>query len=132
MDLSKSSKNAQKVLILGASDNVSRYSYRAFEQLTQRGYPTVLVNPRLSHLQSQPCYPSISMLPPDQRDIDTVTVYVAEEISNRMQEELLGLAPRRVIFNPGAENPGLAAVLQKSGIKVENACTLVLLSINQF
>ena len=72
------------------------------------------------------------MLPPDQREVHTVTVYVSADISTNMKTELIDLAPKRVIFNPGSENPTLASELQKSGIAVEEACTLVLLSTAQF
>ena len=46
--------------------------------------------------------------------------------------DILAARPRRVIFNPGAENPGAASILQQHGISVEEACTLVLLSTGQF
>ena len=64
--------------------------------------------------------------------IDTVTVYVNPAISDKYEKDILSIKPKRVIFNPGAENPRLASVLNQSGIKTENACTLVLLRTGQY
>ena len=64
--------------------------------------------------------------------IDTITVYVNPAISDKYEKDILKVHPKRVIFNPGAENPKLAQHLSAAGIKVENACTLVLLRTDQF
>ena len=64
--------------------------------------------------------------------VDTVTMYVGAAISAGLQDRLIALKPKRVIFNPGAENALLAEALQKAGIACEDACTLVLLNTGQF
>ncbi|NOR88577.1 MAG: CoA-binding protein, partial [Bacteroidales bacterium] len=45
---------------------------------------------------------------------------------------IINLQPERIIFNPGTENSEFMQMAQKKGIEVEEACTLVLLSTNQF
>ena len=64
--------------------------------------------------------------------VDTVTMYVGPQISSGLADKLITLRPRRVIFNPGAENEELAAKLRAAGIACEDACTLVLLSTGAF
>ena len=64
--------------------------------------------------------------------IDTVSLYVAADISSAISADILGKHPNRIIFNPGAENPGLAAQAESKGIKTLDACTLVMLRTNQF
>ena len=64
--------------------------------------------------------------------VDTVTMYVGAAISAGLQDKLIALKPRRVIFNPGAENAVLVEALKKAGIACEEACTLVLLNTRQF
>jgi len=64
--------------------------------------------------------------------VDTVTLYVSAKISSAMDAALARLRPRRVLFNPGAENPALRETLEDQGIHTEEACTLVLLNTNQF
>jgi predicted CoA-binding protein len=64
--------------------------------------------------------------------IDTITVYVGSKIMEGMIDQVLAAKPRRIILNPGAENPQLAARAIAEGIQVEEACTLVLLASEQF
>ena len=76
--------------------------------------------------------PVYSALNEIKEPIDTVSMYVAADISSGLGEAILAKKPRRVIFNPGAENPGLEVKIKERGITVLNACTLVMLRTNQF
>ena len=49
-----------------------------------------------------------------------------------LQEFILQLKPKRIIFNPGAENPELYKSATAQGIECNNACTLVMLNFGQF
>ncbi|MFZ8933047.1 MAG: CoA-binding protein [Bacteriovoracaceae bacterium] len=116
------------VAILGASDHEYRYSYKANSLLKENGFNTFLVNPNHDVIKGQKCFKSVSEL----NDIDTITVYVRDSISNSMIDDIIKLAPRRVIFNPGSENDLIYKQLQDNKIIVEQACTLVLLNTGQF
>jgi len=115
--------------VLGASAKPERYSNQAVVRLMAENHTVFPVNPKLSEIQGIKVYPSLMQVP---ESLDTVTVYLAPEKSSRLENELLEVKPRRVIFNPGAENPDLMAGLQESGIECIEACTLVLLSTGQF
>jgi predicted CoA-binding protein len=119
----------QTVLILGASDNPARYSYMAMKMLQQSGHQVVLVSPRVKQIEGIAVYSSLGEVP---CPVDTVTMYVGPEISTKAASALQALNPKRVIFNPGAENPGLAKLLEAGGVAVLEACTLVLLRTGQF
>lgn len=121
--------NKGKVAILGASNNPERYAYKAFHMLTEYGHPTVLVNPAEIEVDGQKAVKNLTAI---QEPIDTVTMYVGPKISSGLVNDFLKLKPRRVIFNPGSENPELAAALEKAGVHVVEACTLVLLRAKQF
>lgn len=125
---------AQKIvtLIIGASDDPSRYAYLAMRMLEDYGHPVHLVSPRLSTIEGRQVYPDIGALQAALVSIDTVTMYVGPTISSRLGEELVALAPRRVIFNPGAENEALRDKLAANGIETVEGCTLVLLRSGQF
>ncbi len=117
------------VAIIGASDKPERYSYMAFKQLTEKGHTVFLVHQRLKEIEGVKVYPSIS----DITDaIDTVTLYVSADISSSLTDAILAKKPRRIIFNPGAENPEFMATLQAKGIVGVEACTLVMLRTKQF
>ena len=118
----------KKTLVLGASDNPVRYSFRAVNMLRQHGHAVVPVGIR----DGQVAGLSIHTDRPTETDIDTVTLYVGPRNQPEWYDYILGLKPRRILFNPGSENPELEALARQQGIETEEACTLVLLSIGQY
>lgn len=119
----------KKVAILGASDNPERYSYKAFKSLTAKGHEVFLVSPHVEQVEGVKVYPKLADI---KEPIDTLTMYVGPKLSEVLSPEILDFHPKRVIFNPGAENPALSAKLERQGVEVLDACTLVLLSIDRF
>lgn len=117
------------VAVVGASDNPERTSHQVVIRLKEKGHRVYPVHPKLTELLGLNAYPSLAAVPDP---IDTVTLYVSAEISTRLESAIVSAHPRRVIFNPGAENPDLAVRLRASGIETVEACTLVLLSTNRF
>ena len=120
---------AETVVILGASINPDRYSYKAQLALIEKGHTPVPVNPRYDQIDGIQCYPELKSL---ESNIDTITIYVKPAILRNMTEDIIHVNPRRVIFNPGAECREVSARLESAGIKVQNACTLILLNTSQF
>ena len=118
-----------KVAILGASPKPDRYANMAQVKLLAHGHSVVGVNPALPDLGGVHVVKSIVDLPPE---IDTLTVYVGAPRSSELSDEILSYGFRRVIFNPGAENPELATALRESGAETLEACTLVMLSNGLF
>lgn len=120
---------SETVAVVGASPKPERYSNKAIRLLREYGHTVLPVNPAQKEIEGLPVSPGIDALP---RGVDTVTVYVSPAHSGALLAPLLALKPRRVIFNPGAENPALEDGLRAAGIGVEEACTLVLLRTRQF
>lgn len=118
----------ETVVILGASDKPERYSYKAFKKLQEHGHETLLVSPRLEQVEGHIVESSLSMI----SKCDTLTIYVNPAISTNLKEEIINLSPKRVIFNPGSENQDLMIELKALGIDTFAACTLILLSTDQF
>ncbi len=119
----------ETVLIIGASDKPDRYSYKAFKMLTSHGHKVVMVHPTLKEVEGQKVYHQLSEV---KEKIDTITMYVNPSLSTPLEQGMIKIKPSRVIFNPGTENKPLEESLNKSSIQTEQACTLVLLSTNQF
>jgi predicted CoA-binding protein len=117
-----------KVLVYGASTNPSRYAYIATELLLQHGHEVSLVGIKKGEVLGL----TIQQEQPYLKDIDTVTLYVGPANQEGLFDYLKAVAPRRVIFNPGTENPELERALEIAGIQTEEACTLVLLHTGQF
>jgi len=118
----------QKVAILGASPNPERYSHKALVALKNHNHQVFLVNGKYQEIDGHKVCSKLTEL----SDMDTLTIYISPSISASLEADILELKPKRVIFNPGSENPKLATNLKASGINVEEACTLVLLATDQF
>lgn len=121
-------KTQKKTLVLGASDNPSRYSYLAIHKLRTQNHPVVAIGKKNTKVADV----SIHTSPVSDPDIDTVTLYLNPQNQKQYYDYILSLQPKRIIFNPGAENEELQSLAQKKGIDTLQACTLVLLSTGQF
>jgi predicted CoA-binding protein len=117
------------VAVIGASDKPDRYSYQAVMLLKQKGHKVFPVHPRLKTIEGASVYPTIKDVP---EPIDTISMYVAADISTGMAADILGVKPKRIIFNPGAENPELAQKAKAQGVTALDACTLVMLNASTF
>lgn len=120
------------VAVLGASSDSGRYSYKAMQMLKEYGHTPVPVHPRETEILGYKVVSEIKELVKQGKKIDTLTMYVNPALSTKYQQDIIDLAPKRVIFNPGSENPGLEKALMEKGIQVEEACTLVMLRTDQF
>jgi predicted CoA-binding protein len=117
------------VAVLGASNKPDRYSFKAVRLLREKGHIPFPVHPALAEVDGLPVFPSLRAIP---APVDTITVYLSARNQQPIAGELLNSGARRVIFNPGAENPELADQVRQRGKEVLHACTLVLLTTGQF
>jgi hypothetical protein len=118
----------KRVLLLGASENPSRYSFLAVNRLLMSGYEVIAVGARKGKIREVTIQTEIPVV----ENIHTVTIYLQPLHQKAYYDTLLKLKPQRVIFNPGTENRELEERLQKAGIETIEACTLVMLSTQQF
>jgi predicted CoA-binding protein len=119
---------SKKTVVIGASTNPDRYSYKAVRSLLNHGHEVVPVGRKegeLFGLKIQNEFPFIE-------EVDTVTLYLGKKNQNSIYDYVFLLKPQRVIFNPGTENEEFEAELAKRGIFTERACTLVLLSTGSY
>jgi len=119
---------SKKTLVLGASDNPSRYSYLAVNRLRSHGHPVVAIGKKNAMVADV----LIEKQKKEWNDVHTVTLYLNPTHQQQYYDYILSLKPKRIIFNPGAENDELADLAIKNGITPIEACTLVLLSTNQY
>lgn len=118
----------KKTLVLGASENPARYSFLAVNKLTNHQHPVVAIGKRQGHVGDV----TIETEKKNFDDIDTVTLYLNPMHQQEYYDYILSLNPKRIIFNPGTENDELCELAQQKGIKVQEACTLVLLGTGQY
>lgn len=118
----------KKTVVLGASENKERYSNMAIHRLRQHNHPVIAIGNRQGQVEDV----TITTEHPDATDVDTVTLYLNANNQKAYYDYILSLKPKRIIFNPGAENGELEALAEKNGIQTMEACTLVLLGTGQF
>jgi uncharacterized protein len=117
------------VAIIGISSSEESYSLKALTLLREKGHTVYPVNPNIDTVCGIKAYPSVRNI---SDSIDTVTLYLNSTRSTHLMEEILRLKPKRIIFNPGAENFELEKRALAQNIAVLKACTLVLLTTDQF
>ncbi len=118
----------KKTLVLGASENPSRYSYLAINKLKAYGHSVEAIGKKggkVNGIEIQTGQPILS-------NIHTITLYLNPSHQQALYTYILSLKPQRIIFNPGTENDELVELAQKNGIKSLEACTLVMLSTGQY
>ena len=118
----------KKTLVLGASDNPSRYSYLAINRLRNNGHEVAAIGRKATTVADV----NIETEKKDFKDIDTITLYLRPEHQKEYYNYILSLKPKRIIFNPGAENDELYDLAKENNIQPMEACTLVLLSTGQY
>jgi len=120
----------KKTVIIGASNNPSRYAYIAAGMLQKHDHDIIPVGIKKGEIYGKPIL-DIKQRPPI-ADVDTVTLYIGPQHQPEHYDYILGLKPKRVIFNPGTENPVFEKLIEDSGAEALEACTLVLLASGQY
>ncbi|MDT0606926.1 CoA-binding protein [Croceitalea rosinachiae] len=118
----------QSTLVFGASLKPNRYSNLAIKRLLENNVNTVAFGLKTGLVDEVQIKTNLSELP----KIHTVTLYLNPERQKQYYDSIIVLKPRRVIFNPGTENPEFYKLLEKHNIQVEVSCTLVLLATGQY
>lgn len=118
----------KKTLIIGASTNNERYSYKAAHKLIEKGHQIVNIGLKSGEVAGV----KIEKPGAPYQDIDTITLYIGTALQVGYYDYIINTKPKRVIFNPGTENEELEQLLTTHGIEPVEACTLVLLSIGQY
>lgn len=118
----------KKTVVLGATPNSARYAYLATMRLAQHGHEVVPVGIREGEIEGI----KIAKGKPEEESVDTVTLYLGPARQPEYYDYILSLKPKRIIFNPGTENPELAHLAKERGIETVEGCTLVMLSIGAY
>lgn len=120
----------KKTVIVGATTNPGRYAYMAASMLKDYGHAIVPVGikkgdvfkERILDIREKPAI----------ADVDTISLYIGPQHQPEWYDYLIGLKPKRVVFNPGTENMAFERMLEEQGIEALEACTLVMLRTNQY
>ncbi len=118
----------KETLVIGASENLERYSNKAMKMLKSHGHSVLALGNREGEVDGIKIHKSAN----ENWKPHTVTLYLGPRNQPNIYPLIKKMHPRRVIFNPGTENPGFEKDLRDLGIETLEACTLVLLATDQF
>ena len=118
----------KKTLVLGATAKPDRYANRAINALVSKGHSVLAIGQHAGEVAGVKI--QTKMMPSN--NVDTVTLYLNPRNQRDYYNYIIETQPKRVIFNPGTENPELYQLLKSNNIEVEVACTLVLLATGQY
>ena len=119
---------SKKTLVIGASTNPERYSYRAVNMLVGKGHSVLAIGQKAGEVAGV----KIQTKAIPVKNIDTITLYLNPARQRDYYNYIIEAQPKRVIFNPGTENPELETLAKAAGIATLEACTLVMLTTGQY
>jgi uncharacterized protein len=123
-------KYVKKTVIIGATTNQGRYAYLAARMLMEYNHEIVPVGIKDGAVFGKPILDIFEK--PTIKDVDTVTMYIGPHRQGEHMDYILGLNPKRIIFNPGTENDEFIRRAEEKGIEALEACTLVMLRSHQY
>ncbi len=116
-------------MVIGASSNPDRFSHKAARLLKQYGHPVIAIGKRpgvIDEIEILNEKPYVS-------NVDTVTMYIGKRHQHEYYDYLTEvIRPKRIIFNPGAENEKMKHLAEQKGIEVTYRCTLVMLRTGEY
>lgn len=118
----------EKTLVIGVTTNPDRYSNLVVHRLRDKDYPVVAIGNKPGKVVDV----EIEMDKFPYEDIHTVSLYLNPKNQPEYYDYIISLKPKRVIFNPGTENPEFSNLLLENGIEVDVACSMVLLASDQY
>ena len=114
--------------MLGATSKPEKYAFKAISLLVEKGHSVIAIGQNAGEVAGVKIKTKAIPL----KNIDTITLYLNPARQRDYYNYIVEAKPKRVVFNPGTENPELYQLLELNGIQVEVACTLVLLTLNQY
>ncbi|MEJ6981951.1 CoA-binding protein [Pedobacter sp. P351] len=118
----------KKTIVLGATPDSSRYAFLASNKLARYGHEIINVGIKRGEVAGVP----IEKPELIHSDVDTITLYVGPHNQKTLYDYVLNINPKRIIFNPGTENPELQSLAEQKGIQTVMGCTLVMLSTGEY
>lgn len=118
----------KKTVVIGASSNPERYSYKAVSLLSEFEHDAIPIGIKSGEIEGHKIITERPLIP----GVHTVSLYVGPQHQPDYYEYIFSLSPQRIIMNPGTENEELKKLAENKGIEVQEACTLVMLKTNQF
>jgi uncharacterized protein len=98
------------------------------KKLTQKGFDVVAIGRMEGDIFGIP----VQTGTPPLENIHTVVLYLRPEFQQPYFDYILSLKPQRIIFNSKTENEELRQAARQIGIETLNACSLVMIGMDEY
>ena len=110
------------VAVIGASADSTKYGNKAVRAFKQQGYQVFPVNPKATEIDGLPVFPNISAVPVRP---NLVSVYLPSPVVLTVLPEIAAKGCDELWLNPGTESPEVLSEVQRLGLNVVQACSIV-------
>ncbi len=109
--------------VVGSFRNEQKVAYKIFLDLKSRGYEVYPVNPKISQVNGERCYPSVLDLP---KKPDVVNIVTPPEVTLEILKQCKQLGIEYVWLQPGTENQQVLDFCKQNDIKcVYQTCIML-------
>lgn len=116
-------QNAQRIAVVGHSDDPGRPSYQIAQYLRRAGYTVYPVNPTLAIIDGERSYPSLAALP---APVDIVDVFRRSEYLPDVVKDAIAVGAKVVWAQLGVSSEAAARLAAEAGITlIQNNCIKV-------
>lgn len=127
MDIAAILTKYKHIAVVGVSDKPDRASNAVARYLIHAGYTIYPVNPSLSTVLGHECWPSLSAIPPEKRDlIEIVDIFRKPQDVPPVVDEAIAIGAKVVWMQLGITNEAAAEKARNAGLDVvQNRCISV-------
>jgi predicted CoA-binding protein len=101
--------------VVGVSRDPTKYGHRVYRDLRSAGYKVYAINPNVSEILGDKCYPSLEALPVKP---DVVYVVVPPRVTEAVVKTCKKLGIKKVWMQPGSESEKAIEFCEKNDIEV--------------
>jgi hypothetical protein len=105
----------RRIAVVGISDRPERDSYRVAAYLAQAGYVIIPVNPHVTQVLGERCWPTLDDAP---RPIEVVDVFRRSELVEPVVDAAIRVGAKAVWMQDGVVNEAAAARARAAGLLV--------------
>lgn len=107
------------IAVFGVSQDPSKYGYKIFHTLVQKGFQVYGINPKGGQVDGKALYPALAEVP-GSVNVAIMVIPPAALLGAVQQCKAKGVA--EIWFQPGAQEDSAFVLATAAGIKAVNAC----------
>ncbi len=107
------------IAVFGVSQDPSKYGYKIFHTLTQKGFQVYGINPKGGEVDGKPLYVSLTDIP---IAIEVAIMVIPPTALLSAVEACKNKGVQEIWFQPGAQEDNAFVMATAAGIRAVNAC----------